>query len=165
MASITLQGNEIHTIGTLPALGTPAPAFELVGRDLSPVTLAGLAGKKVVLNVFPSLDTGVCATSVRKFNELAAGMDDTVVVCASMDLPFAQGRFCGAEGLERVVTASGFRSPGFGQAYGLTIADGPLAGLYSRAVVVIGADGAVRYTEQVPEIAQEPNYDAALAAL
>lgn len=164
MASITLQNNPVTTVGELPAVGAAAPAFELVGADLTPVNSEQLAGRRVVLSVFPSVDTGVCAQSVREFNKRAAELDNTTVVCVSMDLPFAQARFCGAEGLDGVVTASGFRST-FGADYGLTMADGPLAGLYSRAVVVIGADGKVAYTEQVPEISQEPNYEAAIAAL
>ena len=165
MASITLKGNSISTIGNLPSIGTAAPAFSAVKTDLSECTLAGLAGKKVVLNIFPSIDTGVCATSTRRFNQDAGNLDNTVVICISADLPFALGRFCGAEGLEDVVPASTFRNPEFGQDYGVTITDGPLAGLLSRAVVVIDESGNVVYTEQVPEITQEPNYDAALAAL
>jgi len=165
MASITLKGNSISTIGNLPSTGTAAPAFSAVKTDLSECTLEGLAGKKVVLNIFPSIDTGVCATSTRRFNQDAGNLDNTVVICISADLPFALGRFCGAEGLEDVVPASTFRNPEFGQDYGVTITDGPLAGLLSRAVVVIDESGTVVYTEQVPEITQEPNYDAALAAL
>ena len=164
MANITFKGNPASTVGQLPATGSPAPAFTLVGTDLSDVTLESLAGRQVVLNIFPSVDTGVCATSVRTFNEKAAGLENTTVVCASADLPFALGRFCGAEGIENVVAASSFRSD-FGQTYGATLADTPLAGLLSRAVVVIDAGGKVVYTEQVPEIGQEPDYDAALAAL
>lgn len=165
MASITLKGNSISTIGNLPSAGTAAPAFSAVKTDLSECILAGLAGKKVVLNIFPSIDTGVCATSTRRFNQDAGNLDNTVVICISADLPFALGRFCGAEGLEDIVPASTFRNPEFGQDYGVTITDGPLAGLLSRAVVVIDESGNVVYTEQVPEITQEPNYDAALAAL
>jgi len=165
MASITLQGNPVSTIGELPATGSSAPAFSGVKTDLSECALAELAGKKVVLNIFPSIDTGVCAASTRRFNQEAGALDNTVVVCISADLPFALGRFCGAEGLEDVVPVSIFRNPGFGKDYGVTIADGPLAGLLSRAVVVIDESGNVAYTEQVPEITQEPNYDAALAAL
>ncbi|MCK5676283.1 MAG: thiol peroxidase [Verrucomicrobia bacterium] len=136
-----------------------------VKTDLSECTLAELAGKKVVLNIFPSIDTGVCAASTRRFNQEASALENTVVVCISADLPFALGRFCGAEGLEDVVPVSIFRNPGFGIEYGVTITDGPLAGLLSRAVVVIDESGNVAYTEQVPEITQEPNYEAALAAL
>jgi thiol peroxidase len=164
MAQITLQGNPINTVGTLPATGGAAPAFALTAGDLSEKTLADYAGKSLVLNIFPSLDTGVCATSVRKFNELAAGSGATVL-CISADLPFAQGRFCGAEGIENVVNLSTFRSPAFGDDYGVRIVDGPLAGVMSRAVVVVDAEGNVTYSEQVPEIAQEPDYDAAMAAL
>ncbi len=164
MATITFKGTPIHTIGKLPAQGSSAPDFVLVKQDLSETVLADYKGKRLVLNIFPSIDTGVCAMSVRKFNEKAAALKNTVVLCVSMDLPFAQSRFCGAEGIKNVVTASSFRSA-FGDHYGVTIADGPLAGLLSRAVIVVSETGKVIYTEQVPEIAQEPNYDAALAAL
>lgn len=164
MAQITLKGSPIHTIGELPDKGSSAPDFTLVKQDLSETTLSDYKGKRLVLNIFPSIDTGVCATSVRKFNEKAAELKNTVVLCVSMDLPFAQARFCGAEGIQNVVTASAFRSS-FGDHYGVTIADGPLAGLLSRAVVVIDETGKVIYTEQVPEIAQEPDYDSALAVL
>ncbi len=165
MASITLKGNPINTVGDLPSVGSEAPNFAGVKSDLSPCTLAELAGKKVVLNVFPSIDTGVCAASTRRFNKEAGDLQGVVVVCVSADLPFALGRFCGAEGLENVVPVSTFRNPEFGTDYGVKIVDGPLAGLLSRAVVVIDEAGKVVYTEQVPEIAQEPNYEAALAAL
>ena len=165
MASITLQGNPIATIGELPASGNAAPAFSAVKTDLAECSLSELAGKKVVLNIFPSIDTGVCAASTRRFNEEAGKLDNTVVICVSADLPFALGRFCGAEGLEKVIPVSIFRNPEFGTAYGVTIADGPLVGLLSRAVVVIDESGTVVYTEQVPEITQEPNYEAALEAL
>ena len=138
--------------------------MELVGSDLSTITLDDFAGKRIVLNIFPSLDTGICAMSIRKFNELAAGLHNTTVVCASADLPFALGRFCGAEGIENVTAASSFRSD-FGDAYGVTMSDGPLRGLLARSVVVVGADGTVAYTEVVPEITTEPDYDAAIAAL
>jgi len=164
MTEITLQGNPINTVGTVPASGSAAPAFTLTAGDLSDKSLADYAGKSVVLNIFPSVDTGVCAASVRKFNELAAGSGATVL-CISADLPFAQGRFCGAEGIENVENLSTFRSPAFGDDYGVRIVDGPLAGVMSRAVVVVDAEGNVTYSEQVPEIAQEPNYDAAMAAL
>ncbi|EWS82241.1 peroxidase [Brachybacterium phenoliresistens] len=164
MASITFQQNPVSTVGELPAQGTAAPDAELVGADLSPVTISGLRGSRVVLNIFPSLDTGTCALSVRTFNERAAGLEGTTVLCVSKDLPFAQARFCGAEGIENVTVASAFRSD-FGEAYGVTMTDGPLAGLLSRAVVVLDAEGTVLYTQQVPEIADEPDYDAALAAL
>ena len=162
MAQITLRGNPINTVGELPAVGSPAPAFSLTGGDLGPVTSDQLGGKAVVLNIFPSVDTPVCATSVRTFNERAAASGATVV-CVSKDLPFAFARFCGAEGIDNVKTASAFRGS-FGEDYGVTINDGPMAGLLARAIVVVGADGKVAYTELVPEIAQEPDYDAALAA-
>ncbi len=164
MAQITFKGSPIKTAGELPAKGINAPDFTLVKQDLTETVLADYKGKRLVLNIFPSIDTGVCAMSVRKFNEKAAALTNTVVLCVSMDLPFAQGRFCGAEGIKNVVTASAFRSP-FGDHYGVIIAEGPLAGLFSRAVVIINESGKVIYTEQVPEIAQEPNYDVALATL
>jgi thiol peroxidase len=163
MAQITLRGNPINTVGELPAVGSPAPGFTLTGSDLAPVSNDQFGGKPLLLNIFPSIDTPVCATSVRTFNERAAATG-VPVLCVSKDLPFAQARFCGAEGIENVKTASDFRDS-FGQDYGLTIADGPFAGLLARAVVVIGADGNVAYSELVPEIANEPNYDAALDAL
>lgn len=162
MAQITLGGKPVNTIGNLPAVGSPAPAFTLTGADLGAVSSEQFRGKPVLLNIFPSVDTGVCATSVRTFNARAAGSGLTVV-CVSKDLPFALSRFCGAEGIENVTTASAFRDS-FGEDYGLTITDGPMTGLLGRAVVVIGADGTVAYTELVPEIASEPDYDAALAA-
>ena len=162
MAQITLRGNPISTVGELPAVGSPAPAFNLTGGNLGTVSSEQFRGKPVLLNIFPSVDTPVCATSVRTFNERAAA-SGVSVVCVSKDLPFAQGRFCGAEGIENVTTASAFRDS-FGEDYGTTIVDGPMAGLLARAVVVIGADGNVAYTELVSEIAQEPDYDAALAA-
>lgn len=165
MADITLQGNPVTTVGELPAVGAQAPTFNAVKTDLSTCSLGDLAGKKVVLNIFPSVDTGVCAASTRRFNEEAGKLDNTVVICVSMDLPFALARFCGAEGLEDVVPVSVFREPAFGNAYGVTIADGALAGLLSRAVVVIDESGQVSYTQQVAEITEEPNYEAALAAL
>lgn len=164
MATVTLQGNALETIGELPAVGTQAPGFELVQADLSPLTLADLKGQRVVLNIFPSVDTGTCATSVRQFNEKAASLDNTKVVCVSADLPFALGRFCGAEGIENVATGSTFRAD-FGKDYGVTFTTGPLAGLLSRSVVVIDTDGSVLYTQQVAETVDEPDYDAALAVL
>lgn len=164
MATITLQGNPLETCGELPAVGSAAPAFTLTKTDLSDVTLQDFAGKTVILNIYPSVDTGVCAASTRKFNELASGKADVAVLCVSADLPFAHSRFCGAEGLDNVVSLSDFRNKDFGNAYGVTITTGVLAGLLSRAIVVI-KDGNVTYTEQVPEIAQEPDYDAALAAV
>ena len=162
MAQITLRGNSINTVGDLPAVGSKAPDFNLTGADLGPVSNQQFSGKPLLLNIFPSLDTPVCATSVRTFNERAAA-SGTTVVNVSKDLPFAQKRFCGAEGIENVTTASAFRDS-FGEDYGVTISDGPMAGLLARAIVVVDADGNVAYTELVPEIAQEPDYDAALAA-
>ena len=164
MADITLKGKPIHTAGTLPAKGSKAPDFRLTKSDLSDVTLKDFAGKTLVLNIFPSIDTGVCATSVRRFNADAAALPNVVVLGVSKDLPFAHGRFCGAEGIKNVVTGSDLREGSFGKSYGVTIVDGPLAGLMSRAIVVVGVDGVVTYTEQVPEIAQEPDYAKALAA-
>lgn len=164
MAETALRGNPIHTNGELPRVGSAAPGFTLVGSDLGEVKLSDYAGRRVVLNIFPSLDTGVCATSVRKFNELAAGLDNTTVVCASADLPFAMGRFCAAEGIENVVVGSAFRSS-FAEDYGVKLVDSPMAGLCARSVVVVDADGKVVYTELVPETTQEPDYDSAVAAL
>ncbi len=164
MAEITFRGNPIQTVGTLPAVGSPAPAFTLTGMDLSDVALGDFAGQNVVLNIFPSIDTAVCAASVRTFNERAAALEGTAVLNVSADLPFAMGRFCGAEGIDKVQSASAFRSE-FGDTYGVKIAEGPLAGLMSRAVVIVDGDGVVSYTEQVPEIGQEPDYESALAAL
>lgn len=165
MAKIALQGNAIETIGELPAQGSAAPNFTLVKTDLAEVGLADYKGKKIVLNIFPSIDTPVCAASVRRFNKVAGETDNTVVLCISADLPFAHSRFCETDGLKNVVPLSVFRSPAFGKDYGVTITTGPLAGLLSRAIVVINPDGKVGYTEQVPEITQEPDYDTALAAL
>jgi thioredoxin-dependent peroxiredoxin len=165
MAQITLRGNPVNTAGTVPTAGTDAPDFTLTGSDLSSVTKADFAGKNVVLNIFPSVDTPTCATSIRTFNERAAGMDDTVVLCVSADLPFAQGRFCGAEGIENVSTASTFKNPEFLEAYGVAMSNGKLEGLCARAVVVMNAEGRVVHSELVAEIANEPNYDAALGAL
>jgi thiol peroxidase len=162
MAQITLRGNPISTVGELPAVGSTAPAFSLTGADLGAVDSDQFRGKSLLLNIFPSVDTPVCAMSVRTFNERAAA-SGVAVLCVSNDLPFAQKRFCGAEGIENVTTASAFRDS-FGEDYGIAIADGPMAGLLGRAVVVIDADGRVAYSELVPEIATEPNYDAALAA-
>lgn len=162
MAQITLGGKPVNTVGELPAIGAPAPDFTLTGADLGAVSSAQFRGKPLLLNIFPSVDTPTCATSVRTFNERAAA-SGLAVVCVSKDLPFAQKRFCGAEGIENVTTASAFRDS-FGTDYGIAIADGPMAGLLGRAVVVIGADGTVVYSELVPEVANEPNYDAALAA-
>jgi thiol peroxidase len=162
VAEITLGGNPIHTVGELPAVGSPAPSFTLTGADLSTVESGQFAGKPLVINIFPSVDTAVCASSVRKFNERAAASGATVL-CVSKDLPFAMSRFCGAEGIENVTSASAFRDS-FGEDYGVTMSDGKFAGLLARAVVVVGADGNVAYAQLVPEIADEPDYDAALAA-
>jgi thioredoxin-dependent peroxiredoxin len=164
MAQVTFKGSPVQTAGELPTIGNAAPDFKLVKRDLSETALADYKGKKLVLNIFPSIDTGVCAASVRVFNSQATKLENTAVLCVSVDLPFAHDRFCGAEGIQNAETASAFRSD-FGTDYGVTVADGPLAGLFSRAVVVIDEAGKVIYTEQVPEIAQEPDYDAALATL
>ena len=164
MADITLKGNTIHTAGNLPAVGSKAPDFKTTKSDLSDVSLKDFAGKKIVLNIFPSVDTATCAMSVRKFNAEAAALDNTVVVTVSKDLPFALKRFCGAEGIENVVATSALRDDSFAKNYGVTITDGPLAGVFSRSVVVIDETGTVKYTEQVDETVNEPNYEAALAA-
>ncbi|WNG58866.1 thiol peroxidase [Archangium gephyra] len=163
MAQITLKGNPIQTEGTLPTVGAQAPDATLTGVDLADKKLSAIPGKRV-LNIFPSIDTGVCATSVRTFNKRATEKPNVTVINVSMDLPFALKRFCGAEGIEKALTFSGFRGD-FGKQYGVTIQDGGLAGLYSRAVVVLDENGKILHTEQVPEIGQEPNYDAALAKL
>jgi thioredoxin-dependent peroxiredoxin len=165
MAEIIIRGNTFHTNGELPRLGSEAPHFKLTKGDLSTVTNEDLKGKNVVLNIFPSIDTPTCATSVRKFNEQASTLSETVVLCVSKDLPFAMSRFCGAEGLQNVVTASDFRNEGFESGYGLRIEDGPLYGLLARAVVVIDKEGKVSHTELVANISDEPNYDKALAVL
>lgn len=164
MATTAFQGTPVSTNGDLPAVGSEAPDFTLVKQDLSELSLKEFRGKTVVLSVFPSADTSVCATSIRKFNTEAAALPDTVVLVISMDLPFAQARFCTAEGIENVTPLSAFRSPDFAQNYGLLMVDGPLRGLLARAVFVVGADGKVRYTQLVPEITQEPDYAAALDA-
>ncbi len=164
MATVTLKGNPFNTAADLPAVGTPAPDFTLTGAGLADVRLADFKGSKLVLNIFPSVDTPTCATSVRKFNQQLSALSNTKVLCVSADLPFAQARFCGAEGLEAVSNGSSFRSS-FGADYGVVFIDGPLKGLLSRAVVVIDEHGTVRYTQQVAETADEPDYDAALAAL
>ncbi len=163
MAQITLKGNPVQTSGDLPATGSAAPAFQLVGQDLSESSLGSFEGKTCVLNIFPSVDTPTCAISVRSFNEKAAAKDGVVVLNVSADLPFAQKRFCGAEGIEGAVTLSSFRST-FAKDYGLEIVDGPLTGLCARAVIVVNPAGEVAYTQLVGEIADEPDYDAALAA-
>ncbi|MGF1597198.1 MAG: thiol peroxidase [Acidimicrobiales bacterium] len=165
MAQTALGGNTVNTSGDLPAVGSQAPAFTLTGSNLSSISTTDLAGQTIVLNIFPSIDTPTCANSVRAFNEKAAGLDDTTVLCVSADLPFAQSRFCGAEGIENVKTASTFKNPEFMVAYGVGLVDGKLEGLCARAVVVIDGDNNVRYTQLVPEIANEPDYDAALAAV
>ncbi|MFD0992089.1 thiol peroxidase [Tenacibaculum geojense] len=165
MAKITLQGNEIETSGNLPEVGTKAPEFNLVAGDLSRKSLNDFKGKKLILNIFPSVDTGTCATSVRNFNEKASQLDNTAVLCISRDLPFAQGRFCGAEGLDNVVMLSDFSEGAFGKNYGLEINNGPLAGLHSRCIIVVDENGTITHTEQVAEIADEPNYEAAFNKL
>jgi thiol peroxidase len=165
VAETHLGADIVHTVGELPSVGSPAPAFTLAGGDLSDVTLADFAGQRVVLNIFPSIDTKTCAMSVRRFNELAASMDNASVLNVSADLPFAQSRFCGAEGIDKVRSASTFRNPEFGDAYGVRMADGRMAGLMARAVVVVDENGTVAYTELVPSIGQEPDYDSAIAAL
>lgn len=165
MATVTLKGNTLHTSGNLPSIGSKARGFTLTKNDLSSASLSDYSGKKVVLNIFPSIDTGTCAQSVRQFNQEAAELNNTTVLCISKDLPFAQTRFCGAEGIDNVVMLSDFKDGSFGNAYGVTFIDGPLQPLLSRSVVVIGEDGNVRYTEQVPETVDEPNYKAALEAL
>ena len=165
MATITLGGSPIHTSGELPDTGTVDPEFSLVESDLASIDSASLAGQRVVLNIFPSVDTAVCATSVRTFNKAAAGLENTTVVCVSADLPFAAARFCGAEGLDNVKTGSTFRTPSFGENYGVTIVDGAFAGLMARAVVVLDETGKVLHRQLVAEIADEPDYDAAIASL
>ena len=165
MAKITLKGDTVNTVGKLPEKGEKAKDFTLVKTDLSRVSLADFKAKKLVLNIFPSLDTGTCAASVRKFNEAAAGLDDTQVLCISRDLPFAQARFCGAEGIKNVVTLSDFETGQFGKDYGLEITDGPLKGLHSRVVIVLDENRKVVYTQQVSEITEEPDYEEALKAV
>ena len=165
MATITLGGNPIHTSGELPKVGTKLADFKLVKNDLSVTSLIDFAGVNLVMNIFPSIDTGTCATSVRTFNANAAKLENTKVLCISRDLPFAQKRFCGAEGIENVVNLSDFKDGSFGKTNGLEIADGVLAGLHSRCIIVVDANGSVIYTEQVSEIAHEPDYEAALAVL
>lgn len=165
MTTITLKGAPIHTAGALPAVGTEAPAFILTRTDLSEITLADCLGKKTILNIFPSLDTPTCAKAVKHFNEMAGAHDDVAVLCVSADLPFAQKRFCTTDNIKNVVPVSTFRNSGFGKTYGVEIIDGPLASLLSRAVIVLDKAGKVIYTEQVQEIADEPNYEAALKAI
>jgi thioredoxin-dependent peroxiredoxin len=165
MAQTALQGNSVNLSGDLPAIGSTAPDFKLVDKDLADKTLADFAGKKKLLNIVPSLDTPVCATSTKKFNAAIAGKADAVALAISADLPFAMGRFCGAEGIENVIGLSMMRSRNFAKDYGVLIEDGPLAGITARAVIVLDADNTVVYTQLVPEITEEPNYDAALAVL
>jgi len=165
MADITLKGNPINTIGNLPKVGSKASEFSLKTVALATNSLSDFIGKNIVLNIFPSVDTGTCATSVREFNKQAAKLENTVVLCISKDLPFAQARFCGAEGIENVVMLSDFANGSFGKDYGLEITNGPLADLHSRAVIVIDTNGKVVHTEQVPDIVDEPNYEAALNAI
>ena len=165
MANITFGGNPAQTIGNLPAVGSKAAAFTLTDHELNTKTLEDFSGSKLLLNIFPSVNTGVCSASVRKFNEAAAKLENTQVLCISKDLPFAQTQFCGAEGLDRVVMLSDYKTGQFGKDYGVTMADSPFEALLSRAVVVLDQDHNVIYTEQVPEIGQEPNYEAALDAL
>lgn len=165
MSSVTFHGNPVHVGGNFPAVGSQAPAFNLVDVKLSDRALSGFAGKRKVLNIFPSVDTGVCATSVRRFNQEAASLDNAEVLCISADLPFAQGRFCGAEGLNKVTMLSTMRGQQFLHDYGVALEDGPLAGVAARAVVVLDEHDKVLYAQLVPEIGQEPDYAAALAAL
>lgn len=165
MAQITLGGTPTNTSGDLPSVGSSLSNYQFTKHDMSPLDLSSLKGKKVVLNIFPSVDTGVCATSVRTFNQKAAALDNTTVVCVSKDLPFALARFCGAEGIENVAVTTDFRIPEFAQENGVLITDGAFAGLDARAVIVLDTEGKVIYTELVPEIGQEPDYEAALAAL
>lgn len=165
MATIKLHGDPIHTSGELPSVGSQAPDFLVVKGDLSDVSLASFAGKKKILNIVPSLDTGVCAASAKRFNDEVQKLQDTVVLTISMDLPFAQDRFCKEEDITNVITLSDMRKKDFGKKYGVEIVDGPLAGIYARAVVVLDAQNKVVYTEQVPEITQEPDYEKALAAV
>lgn len=165
MTKITLKGNALNTIGSLPTSGSKAKDFSLTAGDLSSKTLADFKGYKLVLNIFPSIDTGTCAASVRNFNKEAASLANTKVLCISRDLPFAQKRFCGTEGIENVVMLSDFNTGAFGKDYGLEMIDGALKGLHSRCVIVVDENGTVKYTEQVPEIVDEPNYQAALKSL
>ena len=165
MATVTLKGNPIHTSAELPKVGSPAPDFILTANDLSSKSLKDFSGSNLVLNIFPSIDTGTCAQSVRSFNKKASELKNTKVLCISRDLPFAQARFCGAEGIDNVITLSDFKDGSFGKDYGLDFTDGPLEGLHSRCIVVVDENGIVKYTEQVQEIVDEPNYEAAINAL
>jgi len=164
-AQTKLGPNTANLIGTLPAVGTVAPAFTLTANDMSDKSLNDFIGKNVILNIFPSVDTGVCASSTRKFNQYLSTLHNTTVLCISKDLPFAQKRFCGAEGIDKAITLSDFRGRGFGKAYGVELADSSFAGLFARAVVIIDPSGKIKYTELVPQIGEEPNYDAALKAI
>ncbi len=165
MALTKLGPNDANTVGNLPAIGSAAPDFKLTANDMSDVAFSQFAGKTVVLNIFPSVDTGVCAASIREFNKRVASLDNTVILCISKDLPFAQKRFCGAEGIDKAITLSDYRGRGFGKAYGVELIDSGFAGLFARAVVVIDAHGTVKYTQLVPQIGEEPNYEAALKAI
>ena len=165
MAQVTFKGKAVNTVGELPKIGSQAPDFLLTKTDLSDITLKDVAGKRVVLNIFPSVDTSVCAMSVRRFNAEISKVDNAVVLCISRDLPFAHARFCGAEGLDNVVSVSELRNLDFGKSYGMQIVDGPLAGLLARAVVILDVNGKVLYTQLVPEITEEPDYDAAMNIL
>ncbi|PCJ94952.1 MAG: lipid hydroperoxide peroxidase [Flavobacteriaceae bacterium] len=165
MATVTLKGNPLNTLGNLPSIGSFAPSFNLTKNDLSPANLENYKGKKVVLNIFPSIDTGTCAQSVRQFNQEAAELDNTAVLCISKDLPFAQARFCGAEGIKNVEMLSDFKNGSFGKDYEVEFTDGPLQSLLSRSIVVLDENGSVLHTEQVAETTEEPNYKAALEAL
>lgn len=165
MAHITLKGNSINTVGDLPAVGSVAPEFKLTRTDLTTLSLSDFAGKNIILNIFPSIDTPTCAASVRNFNDRANRLNNTMVLCISADLPFALSRFCGAEGLQNVIPASDFRHKEFGNLYGVRISDGPIAGLLARSIVVIDTAGRIIHTEQVSEIANEPDYDAAIKTL
>jgi thiol peroxidase len=165
MAQTLLGPNAVNTNGNLPVIGSTAPDFTLVTADLKNVTLADYAGKNIILNIFPSIDTNVCATSVREFNKRAAALNDTVVLCVSKDLPFAIKRFCGAEGIDKIITVSDFRNKGFSKNYGVELIDGAFEGLDARAIVVIDKQGKIKHTELVPQIGQEPNYDAAIQAI
>jgi thiol peroxidase len=164
MAQVTLKGNPVTTSGELPKVGEKAKDFKLVKNDMSETTLADFAGTKLILNIYPSIDTGTCATSTREFNKRAEGLKNTKVICISRDLPYAQKRFCGLEEIHNAMTLSDFVDGKFGKDYGLEIMNGPLAHLHSRVIIVIDENGVIKYTEQVPEIVNEPNYDAALAA-
>ncbi len=165
MATITLQGNPVNVSGSLPAIGTKAPAFSVTGADLSPITLDKFIGKKLIINIFPSIDTGTCAAATRQFNTMINDRDDVAALCVSQDLPFAASRFCGAEGLDKVITASTFRSPEFLSDYGVKITDSPMAGLCARSVVVLNEQGEVIYTQLVSEVSNEPDYDSVLNAI